>query len=258
MTYQAYLIDLDGTMYRGQESIPTASDFIRRLQDIDIPFVFITNNATLTPSEIQRKLINNFDIDVSEQQIYTSSLAVKEYLVKNYKQDKIFVIGEPSFTKLLADAGLQLCQSEEANLVVQALDRQITYQELTKAVHIINRTGEFIVTNDDRLLPNGEKSDPSSGAITAFLSYATNVSPKIFGKPHQSIVKGALDRLQVDPKKVALIGDNYDTDIMAGINMGLDTIMVLTGVSTKADLTDVNVKPHYILNNLSEWEVINE
>lgn len=258
MKYQAYLIDLDGTMYRGKEKIPTATAFIKRLRAHDIPLVFITNNATLSPKEIQQKLDKEFDIQAQESEIYTSSLAVVDYLKMHHANDSLYVIGESSLITLLEDAGLTITQDESATVVVQALDRQVTYQELSSAVHILLQGGEFIVTNDDRLIPNGNQSDPSSGAITAFLSYSSGVKPKIFGKPYSPIVEGAMSRLDIPSHALALIGDNYDTDILAGINMGLDTIMVLTGVSMEEDIQNIDKQPTYIVENLSQWDVMYE
>lgn len=255
MTYQGYLIDLDGTMYRGDQPIPSARDFVMRLQARKIPFLFITNNATKSPKEIQDQLARQFDIHVQTDQIYTSALALRDYLLAHHQEEEIYAIGEPSFRKLLMEEGLNVSQSESASILVQSLDRHISYEILSQAVHVLNNGAKFYVTNDDRLIPNGQIFDPSSGAITAFLSYACDRQPFIFGKPHRPIVEGALHILGMDKTSVVLIGDNYDTDILSGIHMQLDTIMVLTGVSSREDLSHVNHQPTYVVRDLSEWEL---
>lgn len=255
--YQGYLIDLDGTLYNGTEPIPSARLFIERLRAESIPFMLVTNNATRSIQGIQDNLLNNFDIQVSQDEIYTSALAVLDYLGEYHSGDNVFVIGEDSLKNSIKEAGFEVVSDLTADVVVQALQTDVTYEELANAVMNINRGAVFLVTNEDRLIPTGQGMKPSSGATTAFLNYATQVEPKVFGKPNEPLLKGALDRLGINPSEVAMIGDNYETDIMFGINGGLDTILVLTGVTKEEEVTDLPIAPQYVINNLSEWDLKN-
>lgn len=250
--YKGYIIDLDGTMYKGDTRIPTAEKFVRDLIDQKSPFIFLTNNATKTPEMIAQHLTSLVGEVIGVHQVYTSSLAVIDYLKAHHAKDKIFVIGEPAFKALVNEAGLEQVQSNQADVVIQGLNRQTDYEELKLAVQSILKGADYLVTNEDRLIPQGEQFIPSSGAITAFIEHATSKKGNIFGKPHQPIMDGAMAQLDLNKEDVLLIGDNYETDIQAGIRYGVDTLMLLTGVSTHEDITQG--EPTYLLEDLSYWE----
>lgn len=250
--YKAYLIDLDGTTYLGKERIRSAETFIKKLLEKDIPFLFLTNNATANQAEVAKRLKDQCELIVSPDHVYTSALALVAYLDANHKGQSIHVVGEESLRNLIKDAGYTLDQSKNADVVVQALDRQVTYKELSNAVLAIRNGAEFLVTNTDSNLPSEEGMVPSSGALTAFISYATQKDPIVMGKPNAPILEGALKQLGVAKEDCLMIGDNYNTDILVGINNGVDTAMVLTGFTTREDLEDVDKQPTYVIENMLE------
>lgn len=252
--YKGYLIDLDGTIYRGKERIPEAEDFINELIDRKIPFKIVTNNATKSIEEIVTNLNTSYNLSVNSSHIYTSILAMGDYLLDHYKGKNIFVIGEQALIDYLEDIGMSLKTDEKIDVVVQGLDRQVDYNKLNKAVNAILSGAHYLVTNMDRLIPIEEGHIPSSGAITAFIQFATRKNPLVIGKPYPTIMEGALDRLGLNHSEVLMIGDNYDTDILAGINSGLDTLLVLTGITHKEDIKDTDRRPTYIVNSLKEWQ----
>lgn len=254
-SYKGYLIDLDGTMYYGEKRIPTAENFVKKLVEKNIPFLFVTNNATKTPEEVAENLRENYQLPVSAEHVYTSALAMMDYLSIHHKQDDIYVIGEPSLHKQVEDLGLKINQNPNAKVVVQALNRHTDYDELAGAALAIRGGASFLVTNTDIAIPTAEGLKPSSGAITAFLEYTTQVSPIVMGKPHKPIMTSALHRMGLKADEVLMVGDNYATDIRSGINSDIDTLLVLTGVTQKEEVKTLPIAPTYVINDLSEWNV---
>lgn len=253
--YQGYLIDLDGTLYRGQEEIPEAAPFIDSLLAKDIPFRLVTNNATRTIEGIVNHLKDNFNIGVTPQHVYTSTLALIDYIKANYPGQSAFVIGDPALKEQVELAGFAVDEGLASQLVIQGLQQDVKYRNLTMAVQLILKGAPFLVTNTDRLIPTDEGLKPSSGAITSFISYATQQEPLVFGKPNSPIMNGALESIGLTKNQVAMIGDNYETDIMAGINAKMDTILVLSGVTQIEDLENVATQPTHIIKNLAEWKL---
>lgn len=253
--YKAYLIDLDGTMYFGKKRIPTAENFVKRLAKLEIPYLFVTNNATKTPQEVAMNLATYYNLPAKEEHVYTSSLALIAYLKRYFLGKSIHIVGESALHQLIKGAGFSINQTEFADVVVQALDRQCDYVSLSVAASAIRKGAAFIVTNTDRSIPTENGMIPSSGALTAFLQYTTNVAPVIMGKPYRPILDGCLDRLGLSSDEVLMIGDNYETDIKVGIDSGMDTLLVLTGVTKKEQVHSLPIAPTYIVNDLSEWKL---
>ena len=259
--YKAYFIDLDGTMYRGKDRIPTAEAFIKRLQEAKIPFLFVTNNATKTPAQVAENLRVNYGTEVSADEVYTSGVAAVDYLKSHFNVYRIMVIGEEAIKNQVEAAGYTLV-SEDPEVVLQSLDRNVTYKDLETATLAIRNGATYIVTNIDSNLPSEKGPIPGSGAITGFLKVATQVEPIIIGKPSSVIMESALDYLNAKfpdrhftKEDIAMVGDNYQTDIQAGIQYGMDTLMVLTGFSTREDLEKVEEQPTHLVEDLSEWTI---
>lgn len=253
-TYKGYLIDLDGTVYKGSERIPSAEAFIEKLKTQNIPFLFVTNNATKTPAEVKGNLLHNFHIDVTEEHIYTSGMAALDYLSEQDMGKKVMVIGEKSLKDQVLQSGFDIV-ADNPDFVLQALDRAVTYKQLEAACLAIQAGASFIATNPDTNLPTEKGFVPGAGAITAFLKACTQKEPIIIGKPYPVIMQGALQRMKLNKEDVIMVGDNYNTDILAGIHFGVDTLMVLTGFSQMKDIADKKEQPTYIVETLAEWEV---
>lgn len=259
--YKAYFIDLDGTMYKGKQRIPSAEAFVERLQQKNIPFLFVTNNATKTPEQVALHLKENYGVKVSKQMVYTSGVAALHYIQQHEKGNRLMVLGEPALKKQAQEAGYHVTH-ENVDVVLQSLNRQTNYAELEAATLAIRQGAKFIVTNIDSNLPSEKGFIPGSGALTAFLKTATQTNPIVIGKPSSIIMESALHYLNEQyptqtfkKEDIAMIGDNYQTDIQAGIQYGMDTIMVLTGFSTREDLKTVEAQPTHVLEDLSQWKV---
>lgn len=253
--YKGYLVDLDGTTYRGKERIPEAEQFIRQLLSLDIPFKIVTNNATKSVEEIVYNLNTYYDIPVDSSHIYTSIIALGDYLLQHFEGKNVYIIGEPALVDHVQSRGFKLNPNEKIDIVVQALDRQVDYDKLKTAVRAILDGASYLVTNKDRLIPTEDGYIPSSGAITSFIEYATRQEAIVIGKPNQPIMEGAIERLGLEPVDVLMVGDNYDTDILAGMNANLDTLLVLTGITSREDLEHIAQHPTYIVESLKEWKI---
>lgn len=253
--YAGYMIDLDGTIYRGKEKIPAAKRFIERLQEHDIPFLFVTNNSTQAPIKVVENLANNFDIHVKEENVYTSALATADYIADlNKDKRSVYVIGEVGLKQAILDKGFRF---EETNpdYVVVGLDYDVTYHKFELATLAIKRGAKFIGTNADTNLPNERGLVPGAGSVIALVECSTQQKATYIGKPETIIMEKALERLGLLKDEVVMVGDNYMTDIKAGINFGIDTMLVYTGVSTRELVRKQEIAPTIELGSLDEWKV---
>ncbi len=252
--YQGYLIDLDGTMYMGTERIPEAADFIRKLNELNIPYLFVTNNSTRTPAQVAEKL-RSFSIPAEEEQVFTTSMATANYIYEQKKDATVYLIGEEGLKAAMDEKGFAY-GGEHADYVVIGLDREISYEKLAVGCLAVRNGAAFISTNADIALPTERGFMPGNGSLTSVISVSTQTEPVFIGKPEPIIMEQALKVLGTDKEHTIMVGDYYDTDIKAGINAGIDTLLVLTGVTKKEHLTGIEKQPDYIINTLAEWEFL--
>lgn len=251
LLYKAYCIDLDGTMYRGTERIDGAKEFVDNLKKQDTPFVFVTNNSSATPAAVASKLAA-MDIHIHASQIMTSALATAQYIKREKANASVYMIGEEGLEEALLQNQLRL-REEAVDYVVIGMDRDLSYEKLAKASVCIQNGAKFISTNKDAAIPTERGFLPGNGSLTSVLTVCTGVEPTFIGKPQPQIMEEALTTLGLEAQEVLMVGDNYETDILAGIHTKMDTLMVLTGYSTKEDLAVKYDQPTYIMNNLFEW-----
>lgn len=250
--YQQYLIDLDGTMYRGKERIPAAKQFIERLNAAGIKHLFVTNNSTKTPAEVAENLTRHHGIVTEPGQVYTSSLATVAYLQAANVQS-VLMIGEHGLQAALQEHGFNLVTQGPADAVVVGLDRNLVYEDLARATLAIRAGAKFIVTNPDTNLPSERGMIPSTGAIAAAIQTATQVEPVVIGKPSKLIMDAAMQYAQANPKQTIMVGDNYQTDILAGIHADIDTLLVYSGLSTPKAVAKEPIQPTYTVDSLADW-----
>ena len=256
MTYKAYFIDLDGTIYQGKTKYPSGKRFVERLQSAKIPYLFVTNNSTKSPADVAQNLTINHNIPTTVDQVYTSAMATADYLTSYLPLNaKIYVIGETGLIESLKKAGFLIVDDASANTVVVGLDREITYQKLAIATTAIQSGAQFIATNNDTNLPTENGMMPGAGSIIAAIQAATQMQPTIIAKPESPIMSGALQRLSVEKKDVLMVGDNYHTDILAGLNNNIDTLLVYSGVSTPDQIKNLPKKPTHEVNSLDDWVI---
>lgn len=252
MRYKGYLIDLDGTIYKGNERIPAGEQFIADLKERQIPYMLVTNNTTRTPEMVQDMLASKFNVETPLETIYTATLATVDYM-NDMKCDKTaYVIGEKGLKTAIEAAGYVHAEENPAYVVV-GLDTQVTYDQLAVATLAIQKGAFFIGTNPDLNIPTERGLMPGAGSLLALLEAATRVSPIIIGKPEAVIMNKALDRLGVKREEAIMVGDNYLTDITAGIKNDIDTLLVLTGFTKKEELPSLPIQPTHVLDSLADW-----
>lgn len=191
-------------------------------------------------------------IQTDKEHIYTSGMAAIDYVRKNFPQARTYIVGETALKKQAEAMGLFLTE-ERIEVVIQALDRNTTYEKLMIASNAVRDGAAFVVTNTDTNLPTESGFVPGAGSLTAFLKASTQKEPIIIGKPFSPIMEGALQIMQLEKNEVAIIGDNYHTDILAGIHYGMDTILTLTGFTQLIDIESKKELPTYTIKDLSEW-----
>ena len=252
MKYEGFLIDLDGTMYRGNEPIEGAKEFIQYLQHEELPHMFVTNNSTSTQQAVVEKLAC-FGIQTTEEQVLTSAVAAASYIKELHNGNRVYMLGETGLKEALEQKEFKLT-TEASDYVVVGLDRQLTYEKLANVCMLIRNGASFISTNKDAAIPTEKGLMPGNGSITTAVSVSTGVEPIYIGKPEKIMVDQALNYLNLSREKVLMIGDNYETDIMFGINANIDTLMVLTGFTSKEAICNYTNQPTYILKDLNHFK----
>ncbi len=250
--YKGYLIDLDGTIYRGTEEIKEAAGFIEGLRSRNIPYLFVTNNASRTPAQVAQVLCD-FGIETAADQVFTSAMATATFIAERQSEASVYVIGEEGLLNAIQEKGFTLAD-ENPDFVVMGIDRKINYEKLVKACLAVRNGATFVATNSDAALVTERGLLPGNGSIASVISVSTGIQPIFIGKPESIIVEQALKVLGVDKKDTIMVGDNYDTDILAGINAGIDTLLVHTGVTTKELLKNYQEQPTHVIDTLADWK----
>lgn len=253
MSYKGYLIDLDGTIYRGTEAIPAGKRFVEELQQRELPFLFVTNNTTKSPATVAKRLADEFDIHVAAETVYTASLATIDFMQTDGKGKKVFVIGESGLIDLILEAGFE-SEEENPDYVVVGLDNYLTYEKVVAATLAIQKGATFIGTNPDKNIPTERGLLPGAGSVVSFVETATQTTPIYIGKPEAIIMDKAVEILGLQKEEVIMVGDNYETDIQAGIQNGIDTLLVLSGFTKAEDVPHLPVPATFVKNSLDEWQ----
>ncbi|WP_440896431.1 TIGR01457 family HAD-type hydrolase [Amphibacillus sp. Q70] len=251
--YKSYLIDLDGTVYNGTEKIPEAVQFVKDLKEQGLPYLFLTNNSTKQPRFVADKL-KGMGVPAEEENVFTSSMATATYIAEQDPDARVYPIGEEGLIYALEEAGLTITETA-VDYVVMGLARDITYEQLTIGALAIRNGAKFVATNGDVALPTERGFLPGAGSLVSVLSVTTGVEPKFIGKPESIIVDQALAVLGTSKEETLMIGDNYATDILAGIHAGIDSLLVFSGVTTKTDLENIVEQPTYTIDSLKNWSI---
>ncbi|MCX7083231.1 MAG: HAD-IIA family hydrolase [Methylococcales bacterium] len=259
---RALIIDMDGVLWHGTQAIAGLIEFFQTLNDLDIRYILATNNASLTPEQYVTKLAN-MGVTVTQKQILTSGMATALYLSErvNPKETRVFVVGEDGATQPLLELGFTLTglyevdnsdkpEQKGADIVVCGKDETLTWAKLATASLNIRAGASFIGTNADTTLPTEHGITHGNGAILAALEVATGVSPTIIGKPEPIIYQQALGLLGISPDETVALGDRLETDILGAVRTGIRSIMVLTGISSEADLQDSDYQPTWVMQDI--------
>ncbi|MGH2447540.1 MAG: HAD-IIA family hydrolase [Chloroflexota bacterium] len=247
------LVDLDGVFYRGDAPLPGGREFIDWLRHEHIGFRMVTNNSTLTPDQYVVKL-GAMGIRVKADEIFTSALATARFLrQQNAEGNTALVIGEEGLRQALADEGIRFVD-DRPDWVIVGLDKSLTYDRLTAAALAIEAGARFLATNADASFPIPQGLAPGTGAILAALEATTGKRPSIVGKPRPTILELAMRSLGGTTDDTAMLGDRLDTDIAAANVLGMPSILVFTGVSTRAELDDTPYHPNLAIDNLTDLQ----
>lgn len=248
--YKAYCLDLDGTVYRGTEPILAAVNFIGRLQRKGINPYYITNNSSSTQHEVQLKL-ESFGIETAPEFIMTSAIAAAQYCEEEYRGATIQVIGEEGIKQALRDQGFKIID-RHADVVMVGIDRQANYEKLAHACLAIRSGAKFIATNTDKAIPTERGLEPGNGSFVKLIEYSTGQKPIVIGKPEPYMLHFIKKSNGYKKEEMVMIGDNYETDILAGLRFGIDTIHVEGGVTTKEELLSKERQPTYSIQTLDD------
>lgn len=251
--YEGYLIDLDGTIYLGKDRIPAGEDFVHRLQEKNIPYLFLTNNTTKSPEFVQARLSKEFNIETPVESIYTASEATVDYMDQLGLEKTVYIIGEAGLKSAIFEAGYREAENNPAYVVV-AMDMQLTYEKLVIASLAVQAGAHFIGTNPDLNLPSERGLLPGAGTLIRAVETASHVAPIYIGKPEATIMNAAVQKIGLDKQALLMVGDNYLTDIRAGIDNGIDSLLVTTGFTRPNEVSMLEKAPTYVVASLSEWK----
>jgi NagD protein len=245
-----WLTDMDGVLVHESDALPGAAELIQQWRDEGTPFLVLTNNSIFTPRDLAARLRTS-GLDVPEESIWTSALATADFLKSQIPGGTAFVIGEVGITTALHEAGF-IMTDNDPDYVVVGETRSYSFDAITKAIRLIGNGSRFIATNPDATGPSAEGPLPATGAVTALISKATGKEPYVVGKPNPMMFRSALNRIGAHSENTAMIGDRMDTDIVAGIEAGLHTILVLTGISDQAEIERYPFRPDEIISGVHE------
>jgi NagD protein len=229
----SYLMGMDGVLVREEQAIPGADAFIARLREREIPFLLLTNNSIYTPRDLSARLRAN-GIDIGEDNLWTSALATARFLEDQRPGGTAFVVGEAGLITALHQSGYTMTDNNP-EYVVLGETRTLSFERITVATRLIANGARFIATNPDATGPSAFGPIPATGSVAALITEATGVRPYFVGKPNPLMMRSALNAIHAHSETTAMIGDRMDTDIIAGMEAGLETILVLTGLTTRAD-----------------------
>jgi NagD protein len=226
-------MDMDGVLVHEEHAIPGAQEFLTALREAGTPFLVLTNNSIYTRRDLSARLRTS-GLEVPEDSIWTSALATARFLEDQRPGGTAFVIGESGLTTALYTSGYTMTD-RDPDYVVLGETRTYSFERITQAIRLISNGARFIATNPDPTGPTKQGPLPATGSVAALISHATGKDPYFVGKPNPLMMRSALNAIDAHSETTAMIGDRMDTDIVAGLEAGLETILVLTGVTSPED-----------------------
>jgi NagD protein len=247
---RAWLSDMDGVLVQEEEPIPGAAEFVSRLVETGRPFLLLTNNSIFTPRDLKARL-HRSGIDVPEDAIWTSALATAQFLDDQRPEGTAYVIGEAGLTTALHEIGYVLTE-RDPDYVVLGETRTYSFQAITTAIRLIERGARFIATNPDVSGPSQEGSIPATGSVAALITKATGVDPYFVGKPNPLMMRSALNRIDAHSESTVMVGDRMETDMIAGLEAGLRTVLVLTGSTRPEQVERFPYRPSKVVASIAD------
>lgn len=247
-----YLIDMDGVLLKGDTVIPGAEQFIARLKERGAEFLVLTNNPMYTPRDLAHRM-KIIGLEIPAERIFTSAMATARFLSSQKPQGTAFVIGESGLTEAIH--GVEYVITEhDPDYVVLGETHSYVLQRITKAVRLVDQGAHFVATNPDPVGPSEGGIVPACGAMAALIERATGVSPFFVGKPNPLMMRSALNYLGMHSENTVMVGDRMDTDVIAGVESGMETILVLSGVTRRENVGSYPYQPSRVLDSVAEIE----
>ncbi len=247
---ECWLTDMDGVLVHEGQALPGAADFLQRLVDRERRFLVLTNNSIFTPRDLAARLQRS-GLHVPEEAIWTSALATADFLAAQLPGGSAYVIGEAGLTTALHEAGYTITDTEP-DYVVLGETRTYSFEAITRAIRLVEDGARFIATNPDATGPSAEGSLPATGSVAALITKATGAEPYFVGKPNPMMFRSALNRIDGHSESTTMVGDRMDTDIVAGIEAGLETVLVLTGSTRAEDVTRFPFRPGRVVESIAD------
>ena len=247
---RSWLLDMDGVLVREDDAIPGADEFLKVLREKELPFLVLTNNSIYTPRDLAARL-HRSGLDVPEESIWTSALATAKFLAEQRPGGSAFVIGEAGLTTALHAAGYTLTDTAP-DYVVLGETRTYSFERITQAIRLIADGARFIATNPDPTGPSPDGPLPATGAVAALITKATDVDPYYVGKPNPLMMRSALNTLDAHSETSAMVGDRMETDVVSGLEAGMHTVLVLTGLTERSDAERFPYRPSRIVTSVAE------
>ncbi|HVK25174.1 MAG TPA: HAD-IIA family hydrolase [Actinokineospora sp.] len=245
-----YLMDMDGVLVHEEHLIPGADAVIAELTQADTPFLVLTNNSIYTPRDLRARLLRT-GLDVPEKAIWTSALATARFLDSQRPGGSAFVIGEAGLTTALHEIGYVLTD-RDPDYVVLGETRTYSFTAITRAIRLVEEGARFIATNPDATGPSREGSLPATGSVAALIERATGRAPYYVGKPNPLMMRSGLRSLGAHSENTLMIGDRMDTDVRSGLEAGLRTILVLTGISGRETAELFPYRPTRVIDSIAD------
>jgi len=249
---KSYLIDMDGVIVSGRTIIPGADQFIERLKAGGAEYLILTNNPLYTPGDLAHRL-RTIGLDVPAARIFTSAIATARFLQSQRPDGTAFVIGESGLTEAIHGVGYVITD-HAPEYVVLGETHTYNVERITKAIRLVAAGARFIATNPDPSGPSEGGLVPACGAMAALIETASGVSPFFVGKPNPLMMRTALNYLDVHSEDTVMVGDRMETDMIAGVESGMETILVLTGVTRREDVERYPYQPTRIVESVAEIE----
>lgn len=247
---KGFICDMDGVIYHGNRLLPGVSEFLNWLNENNKSYLFLTNSGQYTPRELQQKL-KRMGLDVDESRFYTSALATAQFLNSQAPGCSVYVMGEHGILNALYEVGITY-NDVDPDYVVVGESSGYSLEMITKAIRLVNAGAKLIGTNYDLTGPTENGIAPACRALLAPIELATGKQAYYVGKPNPLMMRTGLKMLGVHSEEAAIIGDRMDTDIVAGIESGLDTVLVLSGVTSREDLQKFPYQPRLVLNGVGD------
>jgi NagD protein len=247
---RSWLMDMDGVLVREEQAIAGAGEFLARLRERGTPFLVLTNNSIYTRRDLAARLAAS-GVEVPEEAIWTSALATARFLEDQRPEGSAFVIGEAGLTTALHSSGYTLTE-RSPDYVVLGETRTYSFERITRAIRLIADGARFIATNPDPTGPSAAGPVPATGSVAALISRATGVDPYFVGKPNPLMMRSALNAIDAHSETAAMVGDRMDTDVVSGLEAGMETILVLTGVTTREDAERYPYRASRIVDSVAD------